>query len=153
MKFYKLIIIKSNYLKKNDKNFIIFTWNKEIMSENNDSKIINEFYLSPLDCLLINHKISERYKLVPINNTDTIKTIIKKKRKKFRKINKKGIYLEKFKILFNKIHKLSETQLKGILNLIDVKKEGIEQNGFFELDISKLDKESFKKLKHYVENC
>ena len=122
------------------------------MSENNDSKIINEFYLSPLDCLLINHKISERYKLVPINNTDTIKTIIKKKRKKFRKINKKRIYLEKLKILFNKIHKLSETQL-SILNLIDVKKEGIEQNGFFELDISKLDKESFKKLKHYVENC
>ena len=122
------------------------------MCENNDSKKINEFYLSPLDCLLINLKISDRYKLVPKNNLE-IKTIIKKKRKKFRKIKKNGLYSEKLQILFNKIHKLSENQLKGIINIIDVKKEGIEQKGFFELDISKLGKDSFKKLKHYVENC
>ena len=122
------------------------------MCENNDSKINNEFYLSPLDCLLINLKISDRYKLVPKNNLE-IKTIIKKKRKKFRKIKKNGLYSEKLQILFNKIHKLSENQLKGIINIIDVKKEGIEQKGFFELDISKLGKDSFKKLKHYVENC
>ena len=117
-------------------------------------KPINEFFLSPIDVLLINKKMDNKYKLVELKELP-IKKIVKKKRKKLRKIKipKKENFLEKIQLLFNKINKLNIQQIKGILDVIDVQKEGVELNGFYELDISKLDMDSFKKLKLYVENC
>ena len=125
------------------------------MTENNSEiKPINEFYLSNLYFFLINKKMNNKYKLVEIKDSP-IKKIMKKKKKRMRKKIEKITenFLDKIQILFNSINRLNIHQLKGILDVIDVKKEGIEQKGFFELDISKLDKGSFKKLKDYVENC
>ena len=115
-------------------------------------KALNEFYLSPLDCYLINKQMNNKYKLIEVKDLP-IKKIVKKKRKKLKKIQKMENFLEKVQLLLKKINKLNIHQLKGIVDVIDLQKEGIEREGFFELDISKLDSDAFKKLKDYVENC
>ena len=123
------------------------------MTENiSNIKAFNEFYLSPLDCYLINKQMNNKYKLIEVKDLP-IKKIVKKKRKKLKKIQKMENFLEKVQLLLKKINKLNFHQLKGIVDVIDLQKEGIEREGFFELDISKLDSVSFKKLKDYVENC
>ena len=122
-------------------------------TETKDSEIknINEFLLSPFDCFLINKLLDNRYKLLDINELEN-KTFIRKKRKKKYKINNNKNF-GNIKVLLGEIRKLSGQKLKGIANIINLQKEGIEKKGFFELDISKLDKVSIQKLEEYVENC
>ena len=123
------------------------------MTENiSNIKALNEFYLSPLDCYLINKQMNNKYKLIEVKELP-IKKIVNKKRKKIKKIQKMENFLEKVQLLLKKINKLNFHQLKGIVDVIDLQKEGIEREGFYELDISKLDNDSFKKLKDYVEKC
>ena len=48
---------------------------------------------------------------------------------------------------------MPEEQLKGILNLIDKKKEAVEKEGFFELDIDALSETRLRELEKYVRSC
>ena len=138
------------------------------MSESNDTNNNNidinnkpiVFYLTLREIEQINKLLSYGYKIVDENDKD-IKQYIKHKRLLEKKIKKKKLHpfhtkqipaIDKKKLSDN-IRCLPEEQLKGILNLIDIKTEAIEKKGFFELDIDKLKDERLRELEKYVRSC
>ena len=123
------------------------------------SKLYKEFLLSPLDCLLINKQMMNGYKLV-LENDPEIQQYLKIQKRKLKKIKKqknpfikREISLKDKENLANSIRFLPEEQLKGIKNVIDLKKESENKDGFYELDISKLSDENIRKLEDYVKSC
>ena len=65
------------------------------MTENiSNIKALNEFYLSPLDCYLINKQMNNKYKLIEVKELP-IKKIVNKKRKKIKKNPKNGKFFGK----------------------------------------------------------
>ena len=119
------------------------------MSESNDTNNNNidinnkpiVFYLTLREIEQINKLLSYGYKIVDENDKD-IQQYIKHKRLLEKKIKKKKLHpfhtkqipaIDKKKLSDN-IRCLPEEQLKGILNLIDIKTEAIEKKGFFELE-------------------
>ena len=138
------------------------------MSESNDTNnnnidVIDKpfvFYLKLPEIEQINKLLSYGYKIVDESDKD-IQQFIKQKRDKEKKIKKKKLHpfhtkqipaIDKKKLSDN-IRCLPEEQLKGILNLIDIKTEAIEKKGFFELDIDKLKDERLRELEKYVRSC
>ena len=128
---------------------------------NNQDKSNNAtiFYLSLLEIDKINKLLSYGYKIVDETDKD-IQQFIKNKRiqenkskkKKTHPFHTKQISIDKKKLTDN-IRGLPEEQLKGILNLIDQKKEAIEKEGFFELDIDALSEARLRDLEKYVRSC
>ena len=134
----------------------------EINSINNNQDKSNNttiFYLSLLEIDKINKLLSYGYKIVDETDKD-IQQFIKNKRiqenkskkKKTHPFHTKQISIDKKKLTDN-IRGLPEEQLKGILNLIDQKKEAIEKEGFFELDIDALSEARLRDLEKYVRSC
>ena len=137
------------------------------MSENNTSSINNNtteiknkenlFYLSILEITNINKLFPYGYKLVDEKDRD-IQQYLKQKRIQEKKMKKrkypstKQIYIDKKK-LAEKIRRLPDEQLKGILNLIDLKKEVTEQKEFYELDIESLNYNRLFEIQKYVRSC
>ena len=133
------------------------------VNTNNNSDINNKpnvFYLSLLEIEKINKLLSYNYKIVDESDKD-IQQYIKNKRAQEQKINKKKLHpfhtkqissIDKKKLSDN-IRSLPEEQLKGILNLIDKKKEAVEKEGFFELDIDALSETRLRELEKYVRSC
>jgi len=135
----------------------------EINSTNNNQNKINNstiFYLSLPDIYNINKLLSYGYKIVDETDKD-IQQYIKNKRiqenkfkkKKFHPFHTKQISSIDKKKLTDNIRGLPEEQLKGILNLIDKKKEAVEKEGFFELDIDALSETRLRELEKYVRSC
>ena len=135
----------------------------EINSINNNQDKANNptiFYLSLIEIEKINKLLSYGYKIVDETDKD-IQQYIKNKRILENKSKKKKIHpfhtkqissIDKKKLTDN-IRGLPEEQLKGILNLIDQKKEAIEKDGFFELDIDTLSEARLRDLEKYVRSC
>ena len=138
------------------------------MSDSNDTNNNNidtanqpiVFYLTLPEIENINKKLSYGYKIVDESDKD-IQQFIKQKRQPEKKNKKKKLHpfhtkqipaIDK-KRLSDNIRCLPEEQLKGILNLIDIKTEAIEKKGFFELDIDKLKDERLRELEKYVRSC
>ena len=137
------------------------------MSENNTSSINinisevknkeNIFYLSIPEIENINKLFPYGYKLVDEKDRD-IQQYLKQKRIQEKKMKKrkypstKQIYIDKKK-LAEKIRRLPDEQLKGILNLIDLKKEVTEQKEFYELDIESLNYNRLFEIQKYVRSC
>ena len=137
------------------------------MSENNTSSINNNtteiknkenlFYLSILEITNINKLFPYGYKLVDEKDRD-IQQYLKQKRIQEKKMKKrkypstKQIFIDKKK-LAEKIRRLPDEQLKGILNLIDLKKEVTEQKEFYELDIESLNYNRLFEIQKYVRSC
>ena len=134
----------------------------EINSMNNNQDKSNNttiFYLSLLEIDKINKLLSTGYKIVDETDKDIQQFIknkriqeIKSKKKKTHPFHTKQISIDKKKLTDN-IRGLPEEQLKGILNLIDQKKEAIEKEGFFELDIDALSEARLRDLEKYVRSC
>ena len=136
------------------------------MSENNNTNNNSDinskpniFYLSLLEIEKINKLLSYNYKIVDENDKD-IQQYIKNKRAQ-QKINKKKLHpfhtkqvssIDKKKLSDN-IRSLPDEQLKGILNLIDKRKEAVEKEGFFELDIDTLNEPTLRQLEKYDRSC
>ena len=130
---------------------------KNIQSINDMPKKENLFHLTIPEMASINKLLSYGYKLVDETDRD-IHQYLKKKRIQEKKMKKKKYHVNKQavidkKLLTEKIRHLPEKQLKGIINLIDLKKEGIEQKEFFELDIENLNYDRLEELKRYVTSC
>ena len=136
------------------------------MSEDNNShnnntneitKKENLFYLTIPEMTNINKLLSYGYKLVDETDKD-IQQYLKKKRIQEKKLKKKKyptikhIIIDKKK-LTEKIRRLPDEQLKGILKLIDLKKEATEQNEFYELDIESLNHDRLFEIQKYVNSC
>ena len=134
------------------------------MSENNISqnnpdlpKNENLFYLTIPEITSVNKLLSYGYKLVDETDKD-IQQYLKQKRIQERKLRKKKfpstkqIIIDKKK-LTERIRRLPEEQLRGILNLIDLKKEVTEQKEFYELDIESLNHERLIEIQKYVKSC
>ena len=134
------------------------------MSEKSNSPIIitestklNLFHLTLSEIANINKLMSYGYKIVDETDKD-IQIFLKKKRIQERKLKKKKftspkqIIIDKKK-LTEKIRHLPEDQLKGIINLIDTKKEAVEHNEFYEIDIETLSHERLIELQKYVKSC
>ena len=137
------------------------------MSENNTSSVNNNtteiknkenlFYLSILEITNINKLFPYGYKLVDEKDRD-IQQYLKQKRIQEKKMKKrkypstKQIFIDKKK-LAEKIRRLPDEQLKGILNLIDLKKEVTEQKEFYELDIESLNYNRLFEIQKYVRSC
>ena len=134
------------------------------MSENNISqnnpdlpKNENLFYLTIPEITSVNKLLSYGYKLVDETDKD-IQQYLKQKRIQERKLRKKKfpstkqIIIDKKK-LTERIRRLPEEQLRGILNLIDLKKEVTEQKEFYELDIESLNHEKLIEIQKYVKSC
>ena len=137
------------------------------MSENNTSSINNNtteiknkenlFYLSILEITNINKLFPYGYKLVDEKDRD-IQQYLKQKRIQEKKMKKrkypstKQIFIDKKKVA-EKIRRLPDEQLKGILNLIDLKKEVTEQKEFYELDIESLNYNRLFEIQKYVRSC
>ena len=137
------------------------------MSENNTSSVNNNtteiknkenlFYLSILEITNINKLFPYGYKLVDEKDRD-IQQYLKQKRIQEKKMKKrkypstKQIFIDKKK-LAEKIRRLPDEQLKGILNLIDLKKEATEQKEFYELDIESLNYNRLFEIQKYVRSC
>ena len=136
------------------------------MSEDNNShnnntneitKKENLFYLTIPEMTNINKLLSYGYKLVDETDKD-IQQYLKQKRIQEKKLKKKKypavkqIIIDKKK-LTEKIRRLPDEQLKGILNLIDLKKEATEQKEFYELDIESLTHDRLFEIQKYVNSC
>ena len=134
------------------------------MSENNISqntpdlpKNENLFYLTIPEITSVNKLLSYGYKLVDETDKD-IQQYLKQKRIQERKLRKKKfpstkqIIIDKKK-LTERIRRLPEEQLRGILNLIDLKKEVTEQKEFYELDIESLNYNRLHEIQSYVKSC
>ncbi len=136
------------------------------MSENNNPSINisneipkreNLFYLTIPEMASINKLLSYGYKLIDETDKD-IQQYLKKKRIQEKKMRKKKypstkqVIVDKKK-LTEKIRRLPDEQLKGILNLIDLRKEATEHNEFYELDIESLNHDRLVKLQKYVRSC
>ena len=136
------------------------------MSEDNNShnnntneitKKENLFYLTIPEMTNINKLLSYGYKLVDETDKD-IQQYLKQKRIQEKKLKKKKypavkqIIIDKKK-LTEKIRRLPDEQLKGILNLIDLKKEATEQKEFYELDIESLNHDRLFEIQKYVNSC
>ena len=117
----------------------------------------NIFYLSIPEMASINKLLSNGYKIVDETDKD-IQQYLKHKRIQEKKLKKKKngatkqIFVDKRK-LTEKIRRLPDEQLKGILNLIDLKKEATEQKEFYELDIESLNQDRLIELQKYVRSC
>ena len=117
----------------------------------------NLFHLTPAEITKINKLIPNGYKIVDETDKDIQqylrhKRIQEKKLKKKKCPSTKQVIIDKKKLTEN-IRHLPEEQLKGILNIIDLKKEAIEQEGFYELDIESLNQERLLELQKYVKSC
>ena len=136
------------------------------MSENNISQNNNTnetsikenlFYLNISEMASINKLLSCGYKLVDDTDKD-IQQYLKQKRIQEKKMKKKKypttkqVIIDKKK-LTERIRRLPDEQLKGILNLIDLKKEVTEQKEFYELDIESLNPGRLFELQKYVNSC
>ena len=137
------------------------------MSEKSNSPINDEitvvqnkenlFHLSLHEITCINKLFPYGYKIVDETDKD-IQQYLRHKRNQERKLKKKKhpspqqIIIDRKK-LTEKIRLLPDEQLKGILNIIDLKKEAIEQEGFYELDIESLNQERLLELQKYVKSC
>ena len=64
----------------------------------------------------------------------------------------KQVLIDKKK-LTEKIRRLPDEQLKGILNIIDLKNEATEQKEFYELDIESLNYNRLLEIQKYVKSC
>ena len=134
---------------------------KDNISNNNNTNEItkkeNLFYLTIPEMTNINKLLSYGYKLVDETDKD-IQQYLKKKRIQEKKLKKKKyptikhIIIDKKK-LTEKIRRLPDEQLKGILKLIDLKKEATEQNEFYELDIESLNHDRLFEIQKYVNSC
>ena len=131
-----------------------------ISNNNNTNEITkkeNLFYLTIPEMTNINKLLSYGYKLVDETDKD-IQQYLKKKRIQEKKLKKKKyptikhIIIDKKK-LTEKIRRLPDEQLKGILNLIDLKKEATEQKEFYELDIESLTHDRLFEIQKYVNSC
>ena len=131
-----------------------------ISNNNNTNEITkkeNLFYLTIPEMTNINKLLSYGYKLVDETDKD-IQQYLKKKRIQEKKLKKKKypavkqIIIDKKK-LTEKIRRLPDEQLKGILKLIDLKKEATEQNEFYELDIESLNHDRLFEIQKYVNSC
>ena len=131
-----------------------------ISNNNNTNEITkkeNLFYLTIPEMTNINKLLSYGYKLVDETDKD-IQQYLKKKRIQEKKLKKKKyptikhIIIDKKK-LTEKIRRLPDEQLKGILNLIDLKKEATEQKEFYELDIESLNHDRLFEIQKYVNSC
>ena len=117
---------------------------------------LNLFHLTLPEIAGINKLMAYGYKLVDETDKD-IQQYLKQKRIQERKLRKKfqtpkQIVIDKKK-LTEKIRHLPEDQLKGIINLIDIKKEAVEYNEFYEIDIETLSHERLVELQKYVRSC
>ena len=129
------------------------------ISQNNNTNEIKEnlFYLTIPEMASINKLLSYGYKLVDETDKD-IQQYLKQKRIQERKLKKKKfsstkqIIVDKKK-LTERIRRLPDEQLKGILNLIDLKNEATEQKEFYELDIESLNPQRLIELQKYVKSC
>ena len=137
------------------------------MSENNTSSINinisevknkeNIFYLSIPEIENINKLFPYGYKLVDEKDKD-IQQYLKKKRIQEKKLKRrkcpatKQVLIDKKK-LTEKIRRLPDEQLKGILNIIDLKNEATEQKEFYELDIESLNYNRLLEIQKYVKSC
>ena len=137
------------------------------MSENNTSSINinisevknkeNIFYLSIPEIENINKLFQYGYKLVDEKDKD-IQQYLKKKRIQEKKLKRrkcpatKQVLIDKKK-LTEKIRRLPDEQLKGILNIIDLKNEATEQKEFYELDIESLNYNRLLEIQKYVKSC
>ena len=136
------------------------------MSENNNPSINisneipkreNLFYLTIPEMASINKLLSYGYKLIDETDKD-IQQYLKKKRIQEKKLRKKKypstkqVIVDKKK-LTEKIRRLPDEQLKGILNLIDLRKEATEHNEFYELDIESLNYNRLHEIQSYVKSC
>ena len=140
------------------------------MSENNTSTINNNtteikskenkgnlFYLSILEITNINKLFPYGYKIVDEKDKD-IQQYLKQKRIQEKKLKRKKfpsnkqVFIDKKK-LAEKIRRLPDEQLKGILNLIDLRKEATEQKEFYELDIESLNYNRLHEIQSYVKSC
>ena len=131
-----------------------------ISNNNNTNEITkkeNLFYLTIPEMTNINKLLSYGYKLVDETDKD-IQQYLKQKRIQEKKLKKKKypavkqIIIDKKK-LTEKIRRLPDEQLKGILNLIDLKKEATEQKEFYELDIESLTHDRLFEIQKYVNSC
>ena len=131
-----------------------------ISNNNNTNEITkkeNHFYLTIAEITNINKLLSYGYKLVDETDKD-IQQYLKKKRIQEKKLKKKKyptikhIIIDKKK-LTEKIRRLPDEQLKGILKLIDLRKEATEQNEFYELDIESLNHDRLFEIQKYVNSC
>ena len=134
--------------------------NNTSSNNNNTTEIKNKenlFYLSILEITNINKLFPYGYKLVDEKDRD-IQQYLKQKRIQEKKMKKrkypstKQIFIDKKK-LAEKIRRLPDEQLKGILNLIDLKKEVTEQKEFYELDIESLNYNRLFEIQKYVRSC
>ena len=129
------------------------------ISQNNNTNEIKEnlFYLTIPEMASINKLLSYGYKLVDETDKD-IQQYLKQKRIQEKKLKKKKypttkqILVDKKK-LTERIRRLPDEQLKGILNLIDLKNEATEQKEFYELDIESLNHDRLIELQKYVNSC
>ena len=131
-----------------------------ISNNNNTNEITkkeNLFYLTIPEMTNINKLLSYGYKLVDETDKD-IQQYLKQKRIQEKKLKKKKypttkqILVDKKK-LTERIRRLPDEQLKGILNLIDLKNEATEQKEFYELDIESLNHDRLIELQKYVNSC
>ena len=131
--------------------------NSHINNTNEITKKENLFYLTIPEMTNINKLLSYGYKLVDETDKD-IQQYLKQKRIQEKKLKKKKyptikhIIIDKKK-LTEKIRRLPDEQLKGILKLIDLKKEATEQNEFYELDIESLNHDRLFEIQKYVNSC
>ena len=119
--------------------------------------IENLFHLSLLEMSCINKLFPYGYKIVDETDKDIqqflrYKRIQEKKLKKKKYPSPKHIIIDRKKLTEN-IRRLPDEQLKGILNIIDLKNEVIEQKEFYELNIESLNQERLLELQRYVRSC
>ena len=117
----------------------------------------NLFHLTPAEITYINKLFPNGYKIVDETDKD-IQQFLRHKRIQERKLKKKKypspqqIIIDRKK-LTEKIRLLPDEQLKGILNIIDLRNEIIEQKEFYELNIESLNQERLLELQKYVRSC